>query len=265
MSLFQAAILGIVQGFTEFLPISSSGHLVLFQKFFGFTNPKEVLAFDVALHLGTLLSVVAIYWKDLGRMVLGVFGKDRTGRRLVLLLVVATLPAVAVGLLFKGTIERLFAASSTLPFEFLFTGFVLWGTRYLARYEKGTPPKGEGEVSSRDAFWVGWAQALAIIPAVSRSGMTVAAALFLRFDQRFAARFSFLMAIPAILGAGLLEAREMAHFDSSLILPVVVGSLVSAVSGFLAIRWLIGVISRGRLHFFAYYCWAVGIFSFFFL
>jgi undecaprenyl-diphosphatase len=220
---------------------------VLAQHFFGLGGSSRVLAFDVALHFGTLLAVVYIYRKDLWDMLTG------RSRRLLLLLGLATLPAVAVGLGLKPFIEKTFVSPVESAVELLVTGVVLWGTKRFAGADSRREP-GPGS-----ALAVGAAQAVAILPGISRSGMTIAAGLFCGFSRETAARFSFLMSIPAIAGACLLEAKDLSRFPADLWPQVLVGTAAAAVAGFLSIRWLLGVISRGRLHYFAYYCWAVGL------
>lgn len=262
LSLLKALLLGVVQGLTEFLPVSSSGHLVLVQHFFHLSGGESVLAFDVALHFGTLLAVVVFFGRDLWEMardsLAWLFGRRRTqecpGGRLTLLVGMATLPAVVVGLVFKRPIEELFVSPRVAGIGLLITGTVLWLTRKVGR-----PPAGEGKVSVLSALWVGVAQAVAITPGISRSGSTMAMGLFCRFDQVFAARFSFLMSIPAILGSVVLEGRELTNLGDPHLVSVVLGTLASAVTGFLAIKWLLRVIGRGRLYLFSYYCWAAGL------
>lgn len=219
---------------------------MLAQHFFGLGESSRILAFDVALHFGTLLAVVYAYRRELWSMLTG------QSWRLLLLVGLATLPAVAVGLGLKSLIEKTFVSPVESAVEILVTGAVLWWTKRFAGEAHREPAPGS-------ALAVGTAQAVAILPGISRSGMTIATGLFCGFSRETAARFSFLMSIPAIGGACLLEAKDLAHFPHALWPQVVLGTAVSAVTGFLSIRWLLGVISRGRLHYFAYYCWAVGL------
>jgi undecaprenyl-diphosphatase len=163
----------------------------------------------------------------------------------------ATLPAVAVGLGLKSLIEKTFVSPVESAVELLVTGVVLWWTKRFAGGDRDPAPG--------SALAVGAAQAIAILPGISRSGMTIATGLFCGFSRETAARFSFLMSIPAIAGACLLEARDLSQFPSSLWPQVLAGTTAAAVTGFLSIRWLLGVIRRGRLHFFAYYCWGIGV------
>jgi len=259
---FKAIILGVVQGLTEFLPVSSSAHLVILQSLFGLTNPEEMLALDIALHLGTLLSVMVA----LRREILVMRIRDWV------LVGVATIPAVIVGLGFKDQVEKLFVAPRVAAVGLLVTGLVLWLTRWPVSLSpsrssgQGSP---EASLSIRTvvtfgaAFLIGLAQAIAIMPRISRSGSTIAAGLFLGLPQVAAARFSFLMAIPAILGSAVLEIPKVPTLSANMISAMVVGTAASAVVGFAAIWWLLKIISREKLHLFSYYCWAVGLLALF--
>ncbi len=221
---------------------------MLVQHFFGLGESSSVLAFDVALHFGTLLAVVSVYRRDLWDMLTG------KSWRLVFLVGLATVPAVLVGLTLKSFIEKTFVSPVESAVELLVTGTILWWTK---RFQEGGRP--EKQPAPGSALAVGAAQAVAILPGISRSGMTIAAGLFCGFSRETAARFSFLMSIPAIAGACLLEAKDLAQFPQSLWPHVLMGTAASAVTGFLSIRWLLGVISRGKLHYFAYYCWGIGL------
>ncbi len=210
-----------------------------------------VLALDIALHVGTLLAVLFVFRHDLWRMV-----TEKEGMRLAFLLGIATLPAVVVGLGFKHQIEELFVSPKVAAVGLLITGTLLWWTRRISRHERG-----EKEVTVPSALLVGVAQAIAITPGISRSGSTIAAGLFCHFDQVFAARFSFLMSIPAILGSVVLEGKNLANLRGDFLMPVIAGTVVSAIAGFLGIKILMRLMSHGRLHYFAYYCWIIGIVS----
>lgn len=246
--------MGVVQGLTEFLPVSSSAHLVIIQSLFHLNKAASILAFDVALHFGTLLAVIFVFRRDLLLMIReGASGTFGVSARLALLVIVATLPAAVVGLCFKHRIETLFVSPKVAGFGLIVTGTVLWLTKGVLKQTKG-----EKEATFRDALLVGIAQSVAITPGISRSGSTMATGLFRHFDQVFAARFSFLMAIPAILGSVVLEAKELKDLQGSL-LPVFMGVVAAAITGFLSIQWLLRIIGRGRLYLFSYYCWIVGV------
>jgi undecaprenyl-diphosphatase len=195
LSIIEALILGVVQGITEFLPVSSSGHLVLLQQIFGIEEP--VLLFDTMVHMGTLVAVFAVLWQDIWDILRKFF------QPLTLFLVIATLPAVIAALLFNKQIERAFASPSFLGFSFLITSALLLFSELLYRRKKPGAPDGssEGKMTWLDALIIGLLQAIAIIPGISRSGATLSGGLFRGLNRDFVVRFSFLLSIPAILGA----------------------------------------------------------------
>lgn len=259
MSLWFALLLGLVQGVAEFLPVSSSGHLALLQHFFRSELPGEsALLFDVLLHLGTLGAVLAAYRRELGAMLRALPPRPGAGEggegRLLGLLCLGSLPLVPAVLL-KGRIEGLFAKPLFIGCALLFTGCLLYLSGRVL-------PGGETEKTAKAsrALGVGCAQALALLPGVSRSGSTIAAGLFLGFRRDFAVRFSFLLSVPAVLGAGALELRELARtgFDPSLLPPCALGASAAAVSGFFAIRLVQRLTEGGRSGLFAWYCWGAG-------
>ncbi len=249
MELIDAVILGAIQGVTEFLPVSSSGHLALAHRLLGLREPS--LFFDTMLHLGTLAAVFAALRRD----ILGLL--RRPFRRLTGLLVVATVPTVVIALLFKDMIEAAFASGATLGWEFLATGAVLlWADRAAA-------PGGEKDESTMswfDAAFIGVLQGVAIMPAVSRSGLTVAGALVRKLDRGFAARFSFLLSIPAILGAVVLQGKDMLEgADVGTIgLPVVIGTTVAAAVGLLSVNFMLKIVRKGSLAGFSAYVFILG-------
>jgi undecaprenyl-diphosphatase len=249
MTLWQGILLGLVQGLTEFLPVSSSGHLVLVEALSGvhFTD----VTVEVSLHVATLGSVLVVYGKRLWEIVRGVMGRDPASLRYAALLAVATIPAAAIGVLFHRQIEERFHSLGWLGFQFIVTGAILWSTR---------GPRGDRAVPSVGAATsIGFAQAFAILPAISRSGATVAAALWSGLTPAAAAEFSFLMAIPVIAGAGILEGRDAVVNVAQIgLVPWAVSFVVSFVAGVWSIRFLVALLRRGRFHAFAPYCWAVG-------
>lgn len=272
MSYLSAIILGIVQGVAEFLPISSSGHLAIFQTFFGLTDVEsENLFFDVLLHLGTLAAVFVAYRKEIGELILAFFslftrdqqqaqkaGHDyRPARRLILLIIVATLPLFLI-LPIKDSIESLYTNTFFVGGALIFTGLLLFASD---RFPKGY--KTEKSATMLDAVLVGCAQALATVPGLSRSGTTISAGLVRRFDRSFAVRFSFLMSIPAVLGANILSLIDAAQagVNWSLLPVYLVGVAVAGVTGYLSIRLLKFIASRGSFGGFAYYCWGAGAFT----
>jgi undecaprenyl-diphosphatase len=268
MELVQALVLGIVQGLTEFIPVSSSAHLVLVPWLLGW--PDFGLTFDTTLHLGTLAAVLGYFRQDWLRLLRGFFrtwltrgpwGTAAGGRladpdgRLAWLLVVGSVPAALAGYLLNDPIERLFA-SPIAAASFLFaTAAILMLSERLGRQRKEL-----GQLGLRETLLIGLAQAAAIVPGISRSGATIAAGLGCGVRRDAAARFSFLLSMPVILGAGLFQLVEMAQtgrlFDRAL--PLVVGLAASAISGYVCIRFLLSYLRRGRLYVFAAYCTVVG-------
>lgn len=248
MTVLQAVILGLVQGLTEFLPISSSGHLVLFQKYFGLE--ESVLTFDVLLHLGTLVAVFVVFWKDIVSMI------KKPWQRLTLLMIIATIPTGLLGLGLKDFFEKLFQSGSSLGIEFIATGFIIWMADRIRPRAKGID-----QISHFDAAFVGFMQGIAILPAVSRSGLTIAGSLFRGISREAAARFSFLVSIPAIAGAALLDVKDI--FEQGLPagepLTFIIGPLVAAISGYWAINYMLKVLREGSMKWFAYYVWVLGL------
>jgi len=250
----QAIILGVVQGLTEFLPVSSSGHLVLGQHLLGLDQPE--MLFDVAVHVGTLLAVAAYFWRDLWAMLRGFWGRDEEaerGRRLIWLVGVGSVPTAVVGVLFRHDFEALFASVTAVGVALLITGCLLMATHFAPPSRREIWRFGAGR-----AFWVGLAQGLAITPGISRSGSTISVALLLGVERRLAAHYSFLLSLPAILGALLLHLLELAPGQEVAWTPLLLGGAVAGVTGLAALRLLIGVVQRGGLHWFAFYCWALG-------
>lgn len=248
MNLIQAIILGIVQGLTEFLPISSSGHLVLMQKIFGITEPTMI--FDTTVHLGTLIAVFAVFKDDILSMLKKPFQK------LTWLLLVATIPTGIIAILFKDTFEQMFHTGSTLGFEFIATGIILLWSSTLKSGRKGIK-----ETSYFDAVFVGIMQGAAIMPAISRSGLTISGALFRNLDREFAARFSFLVSIPAILGATVFQVKDIMEIGGGSSIgtgALVAGSLAAAFAGYISIKYMLEVLRKGKVKYFAYYVFVIG-------
>jgi undecaprenyl-diphosphatase len=255
MDLIKAFILGMVQGFTEFLPISSSGHLVIGSAILDFHEPGIV--FEVFLHCGTLVAVVIVFRRELSLMLRSLFVSSAARKQdpeLALFfqwninIIIATLPAVGVALLFKDFIDRIFD-NILITFVMLgITGITMVLTRFIT--EKGAA------VTWFRALIIGMAQALAIMPGLSRSGSTIFAGMLLGVNRETAARFSFIMSIPAILGAVVLHAGELISAPPSVneLLAIAVGTVAATISGYFAIVLLMKVIRRGKLHWFGYYC-----------
>lgn len=268
MSYLMAILMGIIQGVAEFLPISSSGHLALFQQFFGMENMEEkYMMFTVMLHFGTLISVLVVYWKDVVEMIREFFlgiaalaGKD-TGtppppaRRMVMLIIIATLPLFVMVLL-QDAVNALFASSIMVSIALLATGCILYFSDRLAHGRKTAK-----NATVVDALIVGCGQALAVIPGLSRSGTTISVGMMRGFDRSFAVRFSFLLSMPAIVGANILELKDAVESGFAMAeLPMyLVGVAVAAVVGYFAIRLVKTLSDKGKFGSFAYYCWAVGL------
>jgi len=254
LSWWEGLILGLVQGLSEFLPISSSGHLVLAQGLIGYREPGVLL--EVMVHVATLLSVVIVYRTRLAAMITGILAGDAASIRFAGLLLLASLPAAVVGLLMRDFFEAQFESYTVVGVDFMITAAVLWSTRWVRARQA------PAEIGGGTALLVGLAQALAILPGISRSGTTIAAALWRGADPRAAAEFSFLMAVVVIAGTGLLQAGEAV---SAVSLGAghawaFVGALVSGVA---AIRFLVMLLRHGRFHQFAPYCAAVGLVTLF--
>lgn len=266
MSFLESIILGLVQGVAEFLPISSSGHLALLQNLFEIQAPEF---FDVLLHFGTLIAVFIYYWADIVEMIRQFFlgcraicvpayrekGPIPAGRRMVLLIIVATLPLVLV-LPVKDVIDSLGGSNLFIGFMLILTGAVLYISDRMAKGRKTART-----ATVVDALLVGCAQAIATMPGISRSGATIAAGMGRGFDRKFAVRFSFLMSLPAIIGANLLSLIDVIQeggVDPAQIPVYLAGVAVAAVSGYFCIRLLNLLASKGKFGSFAYYCWAMG-------
>ncbi len=264
MTVFQAIILGIVQGLTEFLPVSSSAHLVLVPSAFGWDfDPAFAFAFDVLVQMGTLLAVIVYFAPTLREILVAVWSGLRARRpladplaRLGWLILLATVPAVIAGLLFHDVVEAAFGNTTAVLFFLLFTGAVLAGSDRFGRQQRTLD-----QLSGVDAIAVGAAQALALLPGISRSGSTISAGLLRGLQRAEAARLSFLMSIPVMIGAGLVGLKDLTDLspDPELLLPVAIGFLTAAVVGYLTIRWLLAYLAGHRLTVFAAYCFIVGI------
>jgi undecaprenyl-diphosphatase len=250
MTVIEAIILGLVQGATEFLPVSSSGHLVIVQELLGVVSPGVV--FEVVVHLATLISILVAYRSRVADLAVGALGRDPASLRYIGLVVVATIPAGLVGVLFKDSVEALFENPVATGVALLVTGIFLWSSRTPLRRTEHVA------IGVRAAVLIGLAQAVALVPGISRSGTTVVAALWLGLEAREAAAFSFMMAIPAIAGAAVLQIPDLVAGGGPGVSALVVGGIVAAVSGVLAIRTLIAMLARKSFPVFAIYCWIAG-------
>ena len=277
MSVWEAVFLGVLQGATEFFPVSSSGHLVVGQTLLGLEI--QGVQFVVAVHIATLISVLVMYRSRLIELLYGALRRDGDAWRYVGLLALATLPAAIVGVLLVDAIEGLFESPFVPATAFLVTGGILWSTRRVpgreevGRAELGREQLGrEGSSGGRElgradrkkpgwgaALLIGFAQAFALVPGISRSGTTVVMALWLGVAAEEAAAFSFLMAIPVIAGAALLQMPDLASQGLTLSgTALAAGSIVAAITGILAIKGFVALLVRRAFHRFAIYCWALG-------
>jgi len=263
---FKAIILGVLQGLTEFLPVSSSGHLVLVQHLFGIANPE--LFFNVILHLGTLTAILIVFRVDIKLLAVEIFCLPETLRsrgqiktafqnrpdfRLLILILMGSIPTGLVGIIFKSSFESFFASTLIVGLALLFTGLILFLTKLIKN-----PAREITQFGILQALAIGLAQGLAITPGISRSGITIGCALFFGLEKKLATRYSFLLSIPAILGALVIETGNLSNsvfglFDLGL------GFLAALLSGWLALLLLIKMIRSGHFYYFSYYCWLIGL------
>lgn len=253
MEVVAALLLGIIQGLTEFLPVSSSGHLELTKVILGQTNPEEGLMMTLVLHTATAISTLIVFRKDITTILLGLLEwKTNDSWRFVILVSLSMIPAAAVGLFFEDAITALFEGN------LLLVGTALLATALLL-YLADRPAGKQSELNPRNALFIGIAQAIAILPGISRSGATIASAVLLGIEREKAARFSFLMVIPLILGSMLKSVLDADGVAISMHpLPLIVGFISALITGIVACRWMIALVKRSQLKFFAYYCLFVG-------
>lgn len=271
MGINEAIILGLVQGLTEFLPVSSSGHLVLGKTLLGIA--EQGIAFEVFVHFGTLLAVLTVFRNDLAALVKTFFSlfkshnqlpikercKNDENLRLLIFIIIATLPAAIVGLLFKDYFENTYNDPKLVSFMLIITAFILLGTLFR--------PEAKKNLELGNTLIMGFAQAFAILPGISRSGSTISFGMYFRLSGDDAARFSFLMAVPAILGATFLNTFDLlaVGIDTNFIIILLIGTVVAYISGFIAIKTLFKIIRKGKLFWFAPYCLILGILGLLFL
>jgi undecaprenyl-diphosphatase len=265
LTVLDALILGIVQGFTEFLPVSSSAHLVLVPEFFNM--PAPTVAFDVLVHLATLVAVVGYFIQDVAKMVTSLVRPKRMNRaevkywrRMVLWLVIGSIPAAFAGLLLGDFFEGLFSSTLAVGVFLVVTSLLLWGADF-AMGRVNRQPAGMDRIRGTDALVIGCFQALAIAPGLSRSGATMSAGVFLGFDRSTAAHFSFLLSIPAILGAFLFKLGDIAGaMTGGDGLAYLLGAIAAGISGFVAIFFVMRYLRNHRFRIFAIYTMALGLF-----
>jgi undecaprenyl-diphosphatase len=257
-----------VQGATEFLPVSSSGHLVILQVLFGQDEPQ--LLFDVMVHVGTLVAIFVVFRKDIADLLRTAFAvvgigetEGRTGRWMPVAIAVGCVPTALIGVTFAEQFERLFASMTAAGSGLIVTGLILMSTVWKGKSSSEAGAGGSTQIGLGQALLIGTAQGLAIFPGVSRSGTTIAVALLLGVERELAARFSFLLAIPAVIGALAFELKgysPAAHSGAGIagMFIMMTGAIFAAVTGIFALTLLMNIVRRGRLSSFAYYCWAIG-------
>jgi undecaprenyl-diphosphatase len=258
VDIIKAIILGIVQGFTEFLPVSSSGHLVLAAEFMQFR--EEGVAFEVFVHLGTLFSVLVVFRKTIIKMLLSPYlvwlkksdnSDDVTAAKWAGFIIIGTIPAALIGLIFKEEIEQIFSSFVLVLAMLLVTGTLMFLSKYIANQNK--------EISVIKSFLIGCAQAFAILPGISRSGSTIVTGMLLGIDRSRAAEFSFLLSIPVILGATVLKINDLlaTTLTSDQVIILLFGTISAFLSGYLAIVWLLDLVRKGKLEWFGFYCFVI--------
>ncbi|MBN1560226.1 undecaprenyl-diphosphate phosphatase [candidate division KSB1 bacterium] len=272
MDVGKAFLLGIVQGLTEFLPISSSGHLVLGKHLLGLH--EQGIEFEVFVHFGTLLAVLTIFSKDIGHLFKAFFGifsasfrekglrgyyQENADFRLLIFLVVASVPAAILGLSLQDQIETAFSSPRFACSMLIITAVILFLTRFVRK-------TGES-LTLRNTLMMGIAQAVAILPGISRSGATISTGLYQKVDGPEAARFSFLLAVPAVLGATAIKSVELVEsgVGGDMFMQLAVGMIAAYIAGFLAIESLLAIVGRGKLYWFAPYCLLVGVLGLIFI
>ncbi|MCB0356112.1 MAG: undecaprenyl-diphosphate phosphatase [Bdellovibrionales bacterium] len=274
MGFLEAIILGIVQGLTEFLPVSSSGHLVILEELFNLHDSGVI--FEVSVHVGTVLSILTVYYKILGSysqgISHGILKKEvNHSVRLTALIIVGSIPTAIIGLLLKDTFEQLFDSPLAVGISLCITG----GLLYLSKYKNSTDDKDQSfgvidlKISERITFvqaaLMGLAQGCAITPGISRSGATISAGILTGIEKNTAATFSFILSVPAVLGAALLQLKDLQNFQMDYLLVLGVGLISSYISGIFGLLLILKVVKKGRLEVFSYYLWIVGPLSIYFL
>ena len=254
MDTLQAIILGVVQGLTEFLPVSSSGHLQLANELLGTDlNPESNLTFSLTLHAATVLSTIVILWGEVWKLLKGLFSRTFTDEQAyVLKIVISMIPVGIVGVFFKDYIEAAFSS-------IVVVGVMLLCTSALLAFAYYAKPRQKETISYRDSFIIGLAQSVAVLPGLSRSGSTIATGLLLGNKKESVAQFSFLMVLPPILGNAMLDVVKGDFGGGVEIAPLVCGFIAAFVTGCIACKWMIGIVKRGKLIWFALYCAIAGV------
>ena len=261
MEIYQGILLGILQGITEFLPVSSSGHLVLGQHFFNLTEP--MLAFDISVHMGTLAAIVIVFFKDIKNICLATLkpGSSKSDIKLLLLIITGCLPTAILGYAIKTFENVIFSSVLLVGCMLIITGIILQLTKKKqnAQISNQANSMTTSNFTFKSAFFIGVCQGIAVIPGISRSGTTISAGLFAGLDRKMAAKFSFLLSIPAIIGAELLQLTESLGKPFIITKATIFGTLASFITGYIALVFLLRIVNKGKLHLFAPYCWIAGI------
>ena len=267
--IIKSIILGIIQGLTEFLPVSSSGHLVIFKSYLDINTQGAI--WEISLHFGTLLAILGVFFRDIceilrsvclsckkivsGEGLINIFRNDNH-TRIFLLVLIGTIPTAIIAFFLKDFFESLFNKPVLAGLMLLVTGTILWFTR---RYLMAN--NNEKYLGVFGALIIGIVQGFAITPGISRSGTTIAAAAFMGVDREFAAKFSFLLVIPAIMGAMVMVMNDSLILKNDELYSLIAGSIIAAIVGYVSLRFLIKIIMIGKLYLFSYYCWPVGLFA----
>lgn len=256
MSWIEALILGLLQGLTEFLPVSSSGHLELGGAIFGLQDPHHFFTFNIIVHGATFMSVVVVFYKDILSLIRNFFAfRWNAEMKFTLLLLASAVPTGIVGLLFEEQIEHVFEG------RVVFVGFMLLITATLLFLTRFSPPANK-EVTLKSALVIGLAQTLAILPGISRSGATISTALFFGIERKQAIRFSFLMVLIPVFGANFLKLVRMPSEAAATqvdIWPLLIGALAAFTAGVVACRWMLDIVRRGKIEYFSIYCVIIGL------
>lgn len=244
ITIIQAIILGIIQGITEWLPISSSGHLVIFQNLFKITPP---VIFDITLHMGSLIVIITVFWKDILTLIKGVLRKEKTHLKFLGYLIIASIPIAIVGFFLNSYIKSIFNSLITVSISLIFTSIILFLTKKA---------KQNTNLNLKNTYIIGMFQAIAILPGVSRSGMTISSGLIQGIKKQEVIKFSFLLFIPAIIGAALFELKNIGEITN--MTPMIIGTLAAIITGFLSLKILLKIIRNNKLSYFGWYCLALG-------
>lgn len=268
MVIIKFIILGIIQGLTEFLPVSSSGHLVILKNYLQVEENHGALL-EIMLHFGTLISILAVFWKEIreiirwviisllklcsGRRLNEIWAEDHY-TRLFFLIIIGTIPTGIIAILFAEKFETLFSQPFLAAIAIMATGLLLWFTKL-----RKTKNPGKKFIGIIHALVIGTIQGIAITPGISRSGSTISIATYMGIEREISVRYSFLLCIPAILGAVVLQIKKTPMAQVNNLLPLTIGTIISAVVGYLALRFFVRIVQRGKLYVFSYYCWGFGL------